>query len=156
MEIILHNYSPYLNTDALTQIVKFVLPKNLPESIIVEFTDLWFDYNENDERVYGENVEWDGTAYFPNKVVITVSKDIKFPLNWWVNEDLPGKYIRGILLNNLEEFLVYCAAHELRHLEQWFFKKLKPLYQDFKGDDETDSDLYAILKLNEWRLKFGY
>jgi hypothetical protein len=71
---------------------------------------------------------------------------------WWVNEDFKDSYQRGMILRSPEEYFVYCLAHELNHLNQCLTKKR--LGKGYKNaDDEMDSDLYSIIRLNEFRRK---
>lgn len=126
---------------------------SLPKDISIEINETWFEEDDNGKRTYDANIDWDGTANYPNKVWVIISPHLIFPFVWWVNEELEGKYIRGTVCRDEWEYIVYCVAHESRHLWQWKFPKRKRLWSDIGGDEETDSDAYAITKLWQWRLK---
>jgi hypothetical protein len=134
----------------------------MPKKYTLEFSNVWFDINGEGERVYDESIPWDGRAYsYPlNNAIVFIRDEVQeelCPMIWWPNEKLPGHYVRGTYLKTFEEFLVYTAAHELRHLEQWHNPRMKLLGSDLEGSDiETDADMYAIGKLFEWRRYKGY
>jgi hypothetical protein len=129
----------------------------MPKRYKVEFSKIWFTYDDEGKRQYDESISWDGRAYsWPlNEALIFITDEAiqtHFPMVWWPNEELSGNYVRGTYLRDVTEFLVYTAAHEVRHLEQWRNPRMGLMGKGFPGSDiETDADLYAILKLNSWR-----
>jgi hypothetical protein len=126
---------------------------------VVYVSDRWFDA---DQHMAGENelpvdddVGWDGVCYYEERVLyVFLSQTVEFPLVWWVNTELPGSYQRGMVFYSPAEYFVYCLAHELSHIWQFDNRRKKRLGDGFRSaDDETDADIYAILKLNEYRRK---
>jgi len=147
-----HNWS----TDFLKPLVKFSTPK-LVKNAEVFITDIWFDfenYLETGEfKSVDYDVEWDGLCFYElGKVFVHLKYGIEYPFVWWVNEDFKDSYQRGMILRSPEEYFVYCIAHEQSHINQTLTKKR--LGKGYKGaDDEMDADIFAIIKLNEYRRK---
>jgi len=140
--------------EVIQDCVEFSAPERLKSATVV-VSDIHFDFEEHlaskTFKDVNEAIEWDGLAFLNDKVVyVHLKQGVDYPLVWWVNEKLPGSYMRGMCLISPEEYFIYCIAHELRHLEQML--TTKRLGRGFKdADDEMDADLYAIIKLNEWR-----
>lgn len=129
---------------------------------VIYVSDRWFDHERHmageNELPVDHDITWDGVCYYEEKVLyVFLSQNIEFPLVWWVNTDFPQSYQRGMVFYSPTEYFIYCLAHELSHIWQYDNKRRKRLGTGFaSSDDEMDADLFAILKLNEYRRKTGF
>lgn len=156
MKVDLINNSSW-NVLFLKQVVEFSIygiKKYLP-SFSIEFNDFYFEEDKDGNRTYDKNIDWDGTSWDDGVIWINLNPKVKFPLTWWVNEEIKGKYLNGMYLNSPEEFFIYMCSHEIFHQVQFRNPKIKFFHKIFKMDDESEADLYAIIKLTEWRKKNG-
>jgi len=153
MSYILNNLSKWrLNT--LVRACDFSISSKL-KSVKVVVSDVWFDHDHHLEtgEIIDEDTEteWDGSCFPEHKTIyIHLNKNTEFPLIWWPSNEIEGKYMRGMVLLSPAEYFVYCVAHESRHIEQ------ETCITKLARDDEADADLYAIIKLNEYRVKTNF
>jgi hypothetical protein len=155
-----HNLSSW--PDALIKkAVKLALPTGLRTATLF-ITDTWFNFEHhlyhNEIVDQNEAVEWDGLAFTDEATAYShLSQNAVFPLVWWVNTEFRSSYQRGMVLFSPMEFFVYNFAHELRHLWQRHNGEEPWLGEGFnKFDCEMDADLYAIIRLNEYRRKTAF
>ncbi len=122
-------------------------------------SDRWFDHGRHMEGEtdlpVDDSIGWDGICYYEEKVLyVFLSQTTEFPLVWWVNTRFKASYQRGMVFFSPAEYFTYCIAHELSHIWQNENRRKKWLGAGMPGADlEMDADLYAILKLNEYRRK---
>jgi hypothetical protein len=128
-------------------------------SAVLYVSEQWFDHGKHMEGEtnlpVNPEIGWDAMCYYEEKIAyIFLSQAMEFPLVWWVNTSFKDSYQRGMAFYSPMEYFVYCFAHELSHIWQNENKRKKWLGAGMAGADaEMDADLYAILKLNEYRRK---
>lgn len=124
------------------QILRFITPKNtiLPPIVIQSALGQWVidgTYYANDREMY-----------------LKVAKCTAFPFRMEITQKERDKgYLDGFYLRNKEEALVYIAAHELRHCFQAQHPTAKRMGKRKNKYSESDADIYAVRKLEEWRKK---
>jgi hypothetical protein len=122
------------------KIIRFVTPRNtkLPPIVI--------------EPTHGKYII-DGVYYANDKeLFLKVSKKKDFPMKMTVTPKEKRKgYLEGFILKDKKEALVYLAGHEIRHRWQAQYPNAKRMGRRKNKYSESDADIYAVQKLNEWR-----
>ena len=88
------------------------------------------------------------------EIVVAVAFGDKFPIKVVRNKtcSIEG-YASNFYLFSQEEALVYLIGHELRHLWQKEHNRSPRKGRIKKLYSETDAEIYALTKLNQWRNK---
>jgi len=132
----------------------------IKNKVKIHISDRYYDHDTHvisGEKVFTEeNFDWDATA-FPELFTIYVhlAHNNNYPMVWWVNSEFTESYQRGMVFFSPIEYFVYSFAHELSHIWQYENPNTKKwLGAGFPDADyEMDADLYATIKLNEYRRK---
>lgn len=99
--------------------------------------------------------EWliDGIYYAnDHEILLKVAKYSDFPFKMTVSKKEKKKgYMDGFSLKNKQEALVYLLAHEIRHVWQAKHPTAKRMGRRKNKYSESDADIYAVNKLNQWR-----
>lgn len=155
IKIDLVNLSEKPDGDLLAVIQDIIDDLELREDVRFLFQRVWTEITDDGQIIpnTARDTAFDGDSLDTNVVRVQISKEIAYPILWAINENLPGEYLRNVnFFNNEEEFFVYFAGHELRHL--WQFQnefKSSLINQLLEMDDECDADIYATRVLSRYR-----
>jgi hypothetical protein len=77
----------------------------------------------------------------PSRVDLWLAKGVCFPRD----DEYPEAGVGVVVLNDWREEFVLALAHELRHIDQFWWTRPTPM------NVENDAEKFAVKVLNEWR-----
>lgn len=152
-DIYIHNDSFY-KTEGLIDIVNFITGPII-NVFRQEEINIFYKAGETPE-------EWDGTCYYEyseRRIEITLPSVEHYPQIYQINPELVGLYQNGIFFASFEEFALFLTCHEIYHIiKEDGKKKSLNLFNTetikllrLKLDEESECDIFALVKLNEYR-----
>lgn len=81
----------------------------------------------------------------PSRVDIWLAKGVCFPRD----DEYPAAGVGVVVLQDWREEFVLVLAHELRHIDQFWWFRQRP------GNIEYDAESFAVKVLNQWRKAQG-
>ncbi len=123
------------------------------KEIVIEVADCYYKEYSNGDVEYYDNLNWGGFAFGDEKIFIFINPKLKYPFVLESNWTPKTKYIDGQSIKNKKELFVYLCAHELGHLLQYNLMNPVIASNIINLDEESQSDIIAMIVLNKWRRK---
>ena len=152
MKFCLLNNSRF-KTKTLDTLIRFSLRgfgPYLKDNIIIEVSDYYYE-EKKDDIEYDEDSLWGGVAFGDEKILVFINPKLKLPCVLEANWSYKTKYLSGQFIKNTKELLIFLISHEATHLIQFNLKDPVIASNIVPFDEESESDVVAMIKLNQWR-----